>query len=159
MADGHAQVRQHLLQAAGDDVDRGHPIVQVKDLTAALDLEFDRLLDGFGVVGLDHGLDGQAIARRCLDHAHFTRPDEREVERARDGRGAHAEHVDVFAEELELLLLAHAEAVLLVDHEQAQVAEVHGAAQQAVRADDDVDIAQFQLAADLGLLAGGAGSR
>ena len=45
------------------------------------------------------------------------------------------------AQLLDALLVRDAEAVLLVDHEQAEVAELHVLLQQAVRADHDVDLA------------------
>ena len=45
----------------------------------------------------DHGLDGQAVLGRRLDHAHVAQADQRHVQRARDGRGGHGEHVHFFA--------------------------------------------------------------
>jgi hypothetical protein len=45
------------------------------------------------------------------------------VQRARDGRGGHGEHIDLLAELLQSLLVADAEALLLIDHQQAEVLE------------------------------------
>ena len=67
------------------------------------------------------------------------RPEQAEVERARDRRGRQRQHVDRGLERLELLLLGDAEALLLVDDEQAEVAERDVLGEQAVGADDDVD--------------------
>ena len=50
------------------------------------------------------------------------------------------------AQRLQRFLLAHAEALLLVDDHQAEVLEAHVALQQAMRADDDVDLAFGELA-------------
>jgi hypothetical protein len=82
------------------------------------------------------------IARRRCGAVAMTdrsrRPFERHAQRARDGRGREREHVHLGAQLLHLLLVAHAEAVLLVDDEQAQVVELGGFGQQLVRADHDV---------------------
>jgi hypothetical protein len=51
----------------------------------------------------------------------------------------------------EALLVAHPEAVLFVQHEQAQVAEDDVLAEHAVRAHDDVDAAGLDVLDDLGL--------
>ena len=64
------------------------------------------------------------------------------LERARDRRGGEGEHVDAGLQLLDLLLVGHAEALLLVDHEQAEVLEVDVVGQQPVGADDDVDLAR-----------------
>ena len=69
-------------------------------------------------------------------------PGERHLERARDRRGGHREHVDVRPHLLQPLLVRDAEALLLVDDQQAEVREAHIAAEQPVRADHDVDLAR-----------------
>ena len=57
------------------------------------------------------------------------------------GRGAHRDHVDAQLELAQQLLLLDAEALLLVDDEQAEVLGAHVAAEQPVGADQDVDVA------------------
>ena len=57
------------------------------------------------------------------------------------------------------LLVAHAEALLLVHDQQAQVLELHILAEQAVGADDQVDAARGQPADDAILLRGGLEAR
>jgi hypothetical protein len=84
------------------------------------------------------GLDGQAPLRRGGDHAQVAQAFQRHAQRARDGRGGERQHVHLGAQGLHLLLVAHAEAVLLVDDEQAQVVELGRFAQQLVRAHHDV---------------------
>ncbi len=64
---------------------------------------------------------------------------QRHAQRARDRRGGQRQHVDLGAQRLHRLLVAHAEAVLLVDDQQAQALELHRLDEQLVRADDDVD--------------------
>jgi hypothetical protein len=52
--------------------------------------------------------------------------------------------VHLGAQRLQALLVAHAEAVLLVDDDEAEVLEAHVGVQQPVRADDDVDRAALE---------------
>ncbi len=61
----------------------------------------------------------------------------------------------MLAQVLELLLVRHAEALLLVDDDQPQVVGVHVARQQPVRADQHVDLAGRELL-ERALLLGGA---
>ena len=60
------------------------------------------------------------------------------------GRRREGQHVDVHLELLHQLLVLHAEALLLVDHEQAEVLEAHALRQQAVGADHAVDVPRRQ---------------
>ena len=68
------------------------------------------------------------------------------------GVARHREHVDLLPQLLDLLLVRDAEALLLVDDEQAEVAELDVLRQQAVRADDDVDLAGREIGERLLLL-------
>ena len=74
------------------------------------------------------------------------------VQRSRDGRGRHRQHVDGLPQRLQPLLHLHAEPLLLVDNHQPQVVETHVGLGQPVRADDDVERAFLQAADDVGLL-------
>ena len=78
------------------------------------------------------------------------------VQGARDRSRGEREHIDGHAQRLELLLLQHPEALLLVDHHQAEFVELHVALQEPVRADDDVDFrrcAARSRVGDVGLAA------
>jgi hypothetical protein len=88
-------------------------------------------------------LDRHAIFRRSFDHAHVAQADQRHVQRARDGRGRHGEHVDLLAHLLDALFVADAEALFFVDDEQAEVGEFDVFRKDAVGADEDVDFAGF----------------
>ena len=94
----------------------------------------------------DVGLDRQPVARRRLDDRHVADAHERHVQRARNRRRAHRQHVDLAAHLLDALLVRDAEALLLVDDEQAEVVEAHVLRQQAVGADDDVELALGEVA-------------
>src|SRR5262245_36721030 len=49
--------------------------------------------------------------------------------------------MDILAELLEALLVLHAEMLLLIDDEEAEIGELHPLGKKRVRADDDIDIA------------------
>ena len=87
------------------------------------------------------------------------RPAHRHLQRARDRRRGQRQHVDLRAQLLEPLLVADAEALLLVDDQQAEVLEPHVARQQPVRADDDVELPVGQRRHRLLLLGLGAEAR
>ena len=78
------------------------------------------------------------------------------MQRARDRRGRHGQHVDLLAHLLQPLLVAHAEALLLVDDEQAQVLELDVFREQAMGPDEDIDLAGCDAIQDRRLLLGGA---
>ena len=125
-------------------------------LATALHLHLDGGADEFFIELGDDGLDGHAVLGRRLDDGHVAQADQRHVQRARDGRGRHGEHVDLRAHLLEALLVAHAEALLLVDDEQAEVLELESSARGGVGADEDVDLAGGGLLQDRASLLRGA---
>ena len=104
----------------GHRLDRHHAVVQEENLPAAVQFALDGVADDALVVLRDDGLDGQPVVRRRLDGAHVARAGEREVKRARNRRGAQRQHVHQLAQHLELFLVQHAEALLLVNHHQAR---------------------------------------
>ena len=123
VADDDARVGQQAAQLLGLGLDGLDPVVDEEDLAAAVELAQDGVADEAGGRLRDARLDGQPVLRRRLDDAHVAHADERQVERARDGRGRQRQHVDLGPQLLEALLVGDAEALLLVDHEQPQVAE------------------------------------
>ena len=112
--------RQHLAELLGLGLDRLDPVVDEEHLPAAVELAQDRVADEPGRRLGDPGLDRQAVLGRRLDHAQVADPGEGQVERPRDRRGGQREHVDLVAEPLEPLLGGDAEALLLVDDDQAR---------------------------------------
>ena len=79
------------------------------------------------------------VLRRRLQRRHLADAGHRHLERARDRRRTHGQDVDVGLELLEGVLVLDAEALLLVDDEQAEVFEEHLLGEDPVRADDHVD--------------------
>ena len=107
-------------------------------------LALDRLRDQLLVVLADVGLDRAAALGRRLDHRDVAQAGERHLQRARDRRGRQRQHVDLQLELAQQLLLLDAEALLLVDDQQAEVLRAHVAREQPVRADQDVDLAALE---------------
>ena len=97
----------------------------------------------------DEGAHRQAVDRRRGDDRQVLHPAQRHVQRARDRRRGHGQHVDLGAQLLQLLLVRDAEMLLLVDDDEAQVLERDALAEQRVGADDDVDLPVGQALLDL----------
>ena len=143
-ADAHlvAEQRFELCRAP---VDRLHTVVQVIDLPAARKLAADRVRHHAPVV-LEHvGLHALAVARRHFDGGHVPDAGQRHIERTRDRRRRQGQRVHLARELLQLFLVRHAEALLLVDDEQTQVLEPHVLLQQAVRTDEKIDPARRRV--------------
>jgi hypothetical protein len=66
-------------------------------------------------------------------------PDEAQMQGARDRGGRQGQDVDLLAHRLDPLLVADAEALLLVDHQQPEVGEGDVLRQDPMRPDEDVD--------------------
>ena len=130
---------QHRPELLGLGLDRLDPVVDVEDLAAAVELAQDRVADEAGRGLGDPRLDRQAVLGRRLDDAQVADAGEGQVERARDRRRRQRQHVDLAPELLEALLGGDPEALLLVDHDEAEVAEPDVLRQQPVRPDDEVD--------------------
>ena len=110
------------------------------NLAAALHLQFNsgahQLLIELG----DHGLYGHAIFGRSLDHAHVAQADQGHVQRARDRCCRHREHIDGAAHLFQPLLVAHAESLLFVDYQQAEVEKLDVLREQPMGADENVNL-------------------
>ena len=99
-----------------------------------------------------------AVLGRGADVGHVADAGEGHLERPGDGRGGEGEDVDPDLEALEGVLGVDPEALLLVDHQEPQVVELHVFGQEPVGADDDVDGSAGQPGDDFLLLARGEGT-
>ena len=136
---GHLCLRYESAHPLGHGIDRLHPVVNEEDLTAPIQLSPHRILDDPIVPGEDVGDDRHPVTRRRLDQGKIPESPERHLQGPGDRRGGESEHVERALELLEALLVAHAEPLLLIHDEEAEVAEAHVRRQQPVRSDDDVD--------------------
>ena len=143
--DEEAKRRAQLLELLGDLVDRLDPVVQVERLPLPFVLALERLPDQVFVV-FGHGrADRPATLRRRLDDRDVAEAGERHVQRARDRRRAQRQHVDLEPERPQQLLLRDAEALLLVEDDEAELLRDHVAGQDAVRADQNLDLAGLEV--------------
>ena len=138
VADDDPRGGQEAAQLVGLGLDRLDPVVDEEDLPATVQLAQDRVLDEARRRLGDPGLDRQPVLRWRLDHRQVADPDEGQVERPRDRRRRERQDVDLGAELLEALLGGDAEALLLVDDEQAEVAEADVLREEPMRPDHDV---------------------
>ena len=113
------------LQLVGDVVDVVHAVVDEVDLPFAVQLAQDGVADQLRIEADDARLDGQPVLRRRFQVADVADAQQRQVQRARDRRGRQRQHVDRLPQLLQPFLVLDAEALLLVDDDQAQVLELH----------------------------------
>ena len=156
--DDEAELRAELLQLLGRLLDRLDPVVQVEGLAAALDLALERGPDQLLVVLADRRPDRAPALRRRLDDRDVAQAGERHVQRARDRRGGQREHVDLEPQRAQELLLRDAEALLLVEDDEAELLRDHVAREDAVRADQHLDLALGEVLQHLLRLGGPCGS-
>ena len=154
MPDENARLRNQLLQLRRNLPDRVHPVMNEVDLPAAFQFLLDGGLNQLVIPAGDDSLDRHAIFGRRLDDAHVAQADQRHVQRARDRRGRHGQHVHLLAHLLDALFVAHPEALLLIHDQQAEIGELQILRKNAVRADQDVDLAGFGFLQDFFLLLG-----
>ena len=114
--------------------------MQIERLAVPLHLAIERLLDQILVVLADERADRAAPLGRRLDHRDVTQAGERHVQRARDRRRAHREHVDLEAQLPQQLLLCDAEPLLLVDDHEPELLRDHVPREDAMGADQHVDL-------------------
>jgi hypothetical protein len=151
MADADARFGDKGGQRFPDRTDRLHPVMEVKNLSAPLDLAQDRLAHQFFAVRADARDDRHPLLGRRINGRDIPDAGERKVQRAGNGSGGEGEHVHLGAQLLEILLVRDSEALLLVDHHQPQIVEGDVALEQAVGADKDIQFPRGQLFEDPGL--------
>ncbi len=122
VADADVGLRNQLLQPLLYSANVLDAVVNKIHLSTALDFTQAGLAnDDFIPLG-DKGLDGEAFRRRCGDQRHFAQAAERHVERPRNRRRGQRQDVDFAAQRLDRLLVTNAEAMLLIDDDEPDVA-------------------------------------
>ena len=113
-------------------------IVYNINLPASCDLPGDRFPDSLVTVLHDIRLDRQTVLRSLFQNAHIADPRKAHVQRPGDRCCRQREDIHILAHFLDLFLVGHAEALLLIDDEKAQVFKLHILGQQPVGPDDDI---------------------
>ena len=155
----HPRLGHELADVRGGLLDRVDPVVDEEDLALAQQLAAYGGHDLAVLVGADVGQHRVPLLGRGGDRRHLADAGDRHLERARDRRGAHGEHVDRGAQPLHLLLVLDAEALLLVDDDQPEVLHPDVGVEQPVGAHHDVDLAVREPVDDLARLLVGLEAR
>ena len=134
----HLRLRHEPLNQAGHRIDRPDPVVEEENLTVSCQLAAGRIGNHLFVEFQDMGLDRQPILRRGIDDGEIPDPDERQMERPRNGGSGEGENIHQLPQFLELFLVADPETLLLVDDDHPEVPEGHVLLEKPVGADDDV---------------------
>ena len=140
MGHHHLDLGNQLADAFCQAADILDARTDIEDLPAAVVFAHDRFAHDDRIVGQDEGAHRQAIHRRCGNQAHLPHTREGQLQRARNWGGGQRQDVNVARDILQLLLLRHAEMLLLVDDDHAEPAEGDALAQQGVGTDDDIDL-------------------
>ena len=147
--DGDAHLRHILVEeilGAGEVLDAR---ADIEGLAAAVFLAQQRLAHHQRIERRHESAHRQAVDRRRGDDRQIAHAGQRQLQSARDRRRGQRQHMHFRAQRLELLLVRDAEMLLLVDHQQAEVLELDGLAEQRMGADDDIDLAFGQARLDL----------
>ena len=138
MRGGDARLRHELTDFGGHVIDIGHAVVHEEHLALAHELAANR--GGNLAVGAraDEGEHGVPLLGGGGQRRGFANTGQRHFEGARDRGCAHGQHVHIGAHLLELFLVFHAEALLLVNDDQAQIFENDALREEAVRTDHHV---------------------
>ena len=108
------------------------------NLAALFELATDELPDPWQFVGRPYkSLDPTATGRKLIDHRDVQVAVERQTERPGDGSRRHHQQMGIIAFANQLLPLGHAELVLLVDNDQAEVGQVESGSDQGMGADGE----------------------
>ncbi len=140
LAVGHREAhrRAQRPQALCGLVYRVHAVVQEERLPLSFVLAQDRPLDELLLVLPHVGLHGPPALRWRLHDRDVAQSGQRHLQRARDGRRRHRDHVHLQLQLAQQLLLADAEPLLLVDDQEPQVLCSDVAGEDPVSADQDV---------------------
>ena len=143
-----------LGEEGGSVVEVGDARHDIEGLAAAKALPQQRLTQDHGIERRHIGAHREPVDRRRRDQRHLAHAGEGKLQRAGNGRRGQGQDVHVLAELLQALLMAHAEMLLLIDDQQAEIGELDGLAKQRMGADDDIDLAALEALLHLGELLG-----
>ena len=154
-----ARLRRRLEHALDGVVDGLHAVGHVVDLAATPNLQTNSRAHHIRVV-LTHMHGNRAAPRRRRgNETHVADATHGHLHGAWDGRRRKREHVDLLAHVFKLLLMLDAETLLLVDDDQAELMRVHIGREQAMCADEHVDLTLGKRGQRTALLRGRAEAR
>ena len=152
MSECHIGVRHKLCDHVGHLHDGLHPVIDIVDLSAPCQFPVDRLAHHLFVVLTDKSLDRDSLVGRFFQNAHIPDSDQTHVHGTGDWRRRQRQDIHVFLHLLDLFLVRHAESLLFVDDQKAQILEDHILGQYPVGSDHDIHQSLFQIRQCLFLL-------
>ena len=96
-------------------------VVYVIHLAAAGKLPVNGLPDHLVIILHHVRLDGHTVYRRFLQHTHVADSHQAHVQRPGNRSRGQGENIDIFLQLLDLLLVSHAEPLLLIDNQKPQI--------------------------------------
>ena len=132
VGDADGRLGHDLPQACGENVNILHAIVNEENLPAAIQFPQHGVADQLGIEAVHAGFDRQTVLGRRFQVRDVAQPEQAHVQRARDGRGGHRQHIDDLPQGLQSLFHIDAETLLLVDDQAGPSCET---ARPAGRAD------------------------
>ena len=149
----HVDLREHFLDLRGNVRNVLRPVVHIIYLAAALHFPEDRFADDLRLVLHDVGLYGFAVLRGLRKKTHVPDADHGHMEGSGNGRRGQGQRVHIFPKLFDLLFMADAETLLLINDQKPKVFIAHVFRQELVCADHDVHRPVFEPGnglADLG---------
>ena len=122
---GYLRLRNKVHDAARHIRDVLHPVVHIVHLTTPGQFPADRLPHQFLVKFHDVSLDRNTLLRRFLQDRHVPYADQAHMKGPRNRSGCQCQHVHILPKLLDLLFMGNAKALLLIDHQEAQIPETH----------------------------------
>ncbi len=121
---GHPGVRHQLADPPLDMIKIGDTGANVEYLPAAKTLALDRFPHDDGIIRQDKRPNREPVDRRRRNDAHLPNAGERHLQSPRDRRRGQRQNMHIGSQLLQPFLLRHAEMLLLVDDQQAQLPEL-----------------------------------
>ena len=121
----HMRLRYQFLDPVRHLPDALHPVIDIIDLSLPVQLSVDRRPHHLLIILTHIGLHRHPVHGRFLQNAHIPYPCQAHMQRPWDRSGTQGEHIHTGLQFLDLLLVRHAEALLLVYDQKSQILVLH----------------------------------
>ncbi len=138
---GHSRLRHQRCNLCRHIRNIVHTIVYIIHLPASGQLSGDGLPHQLVIIFTHKRLNGLPVSRGFLQNAHISNPNEAHVKGPWNRCGRQRQHIHIFFQLLNLLLMRHTEPLLLINNQQSQVLKLYIRRQNPVGADNDIHLA------------------
>ncbi len=132
MGKGHGRLWYQLRHLGSYFHNLVHAVKHIINLPAPGQFPVDGLTDNFLIIFHHVCLDRKTVHRRLLQHAHITDADQAHMKRPRNWGGRQRQHIHIFLQLLDFLLVGYAKPLLLVNHQKPQILKFHILGKNAV---------------------------